>query len=149
MFRRTFLVAVAGVTSISMGVDNPRWHSQAQTAKETNTQENEVDTFVNTDTVLAGDTETAIIRTNNTGRQRAVEGAYLSIDDDFTDQLEVRYRIRDGSNNIVVDLPANPSMFPLNFDPGIPLPDGFDTVMFLDNNGPDPLTVSAGVLIRG
>jgi len=73
--------------------------------------------------ISSGGRTTRTILANNTGGPLVIEFFSGAQTGGFTEQLQIRYILRDAGGGSIAQFDANPSNLPLSLDPGIRIPD--------------------------
>jgi hypothetical protein len=98
-------------------------------ASQANTVTNTTALFIS-----SGGSTTRTILANNTGGPLVIEFFSGAQAGGFTEQLQVRFILRDAGGGSIAQFDANPSNLPLSLDPGIRIPDNGVVDAFITNN---------------
>lgn len=86
--------------------------------------------------------------TNTTGSPVFIEVITASILDPYTNDLQFTHRFQDSQGSDIFVPDGNPPNHPINFDPGLPIPDGGTIALEVSNYASNDKTVIARYYIR-
>lgn len=131
-----------------MGDDNPAWHRQTQTAKETAVQEDKTLHAIAQFNVPANDNNNEVYTTNNSGGDFYLELVTFAITANYTDNANAQVQVRNENDFVLVPFDGNPQNFPIPFDPAVTVPDGGDIRLVVENNSSNMISVRSVVFLR-
>lgn len=131
-----------------MGVDNPAWHTQQQSAKETSSQEAQLDWEQQFRGVSGGTVITAEIYDNTSSNRHLAEMIGIAQDGNITDEVRYTVQVNDGTGSPTAEMDVNPPHLPLMFDPALPVEPGGEIDLRIENFSTTDIDVVATTLVR-
>lgn len=131
-----------------MGQDNPAWHRQSQNARETASQEDEIDYGRENAAIAAGSFAELDVYNNSTGERVLLEVVGLATQDSYTEDIWATLDIADSGGGLIGQLDTNRVDFPLYFDPALPIPDGGEARLDTNNNTSSEIVAVGTGIVR-
>lgn len=131
-----------------MGQDNPAWHSQSQTARETAAQEDEINFGIESAGVGAGATTELLTYDNTTSNRELLEMVTIAQGSNYTDTIRYTINIRDSGGTTIAEMFINPAHQPVTFDPAAPIPGNGSVTIDVENDSSSTVNITTSVLVR-
>lgn len=131
-----------------MGIDNPAWHRQSQNARETASQEDEIDYKRENTTIAAGVFAELVVYDNTTSERVLLEVVGLATQNSYTENIWAPLDVTDGTGAVIGQLDTNRVDFPLYFDPALPIPPGGAARLTVNNNTSSEIVAAGTGIVR-
>lgn len=131
-----------------MGIDNPAWNSQTQTARENASQEGDTISSTASATISAGGSETLTVFDNTTGESVVLELVTLRENGGFNDNVGVTVVAGEDILDDKLQAAMNIIHFPLVLDPGIRVLSDEEVFVVVSNNTSSERSYDATAVLR-